>query len=220
MESNFSQRLAKAIHASGLPKKAIAEAVGVQPPALSRWLNQGVIPEAKYLTALSSALDVDVNWLLTGEGPTPSARMVELVEGGVNESPASFNVRANVVPLLSWAHAGVAASYEELPKDWQEMIPTTCRSPDAFALEIEGDSMQPYCFPGDIAIIMPHEAPRNGRLAVVKLKDDGVVLRRYSRAGGVIRLTPHNPVYLPADHQPRDFQWIYPVHSIFRREWI
>ncbi len=218
MSDNFQQRLSKAIHASGMAKREVAEAVGVQPPALSRWLS-GTIPEARHLSSLAQTLNIPVNWLISGEGPLPESRQVEMVHSRVQEMPPEFIVMPNRVPLISWAHAGAATSYEELPQSWQESVPTTCKSPGAFALSIEGDSMQPYCHQGDIAIVMPHEEPRGGCLIVAKLRNDGVLLRRYTKTLEGIRLTAYNPVYPASDYNPEEFHWIYPVHSTVRREW-
>lgn len=216
MNDKFSLNLAALIEADGRPKNAIAKAVGVQPPALSRWL-KGAIPDGKHLASLSKVLNVSVNKLLNAEAKDP-AQMVERKESFSRE-PMLSTMAPSWIPVISWAHAGNACSYEELPPHWQEYIPTICKSPDTFALSIEGDSMLPYCREGDVAVVMPHELPRNGCLVVAKLKNDGVVLRRFSQAKNTIRLTPNNPIYLPTEHNETDFHWIYPVHSTVRREW-
>lgn len=214
MDDNFPKRLASAIEKSGLAKKDVAMGTGVLPPALSRWL-KGSIPEARHLNALSKVLNVPVNWLLNG---TPGQEHIERVEALASAPPPKI-IQPNWLPVISWAHAGDAASYEELPKHWQEYIPTTCQARDAFALVIEGDSMSPYCRDKDIAVVMPHEEPRNGCMVVAKLRNDGVVLRRYGRKDDSIRLTPENRIYPTRDYKPHDFHWIYPVHSTIRREW-
>lgn len=125
------------------------------------------------------------------------------------------------VPVVSWAHAGEAASYEELPPHWRDdSAPTECRDPKAFALVVDGDSMEPRCLNGDIVVVMPSEEPRSGCLVVAKLRDDGVVLRRYSHlSGGRIRLTAYNSLYPATDHDRAEFHWIYPVESTVRKEW-
>lgn len=66
--SRVSARLAEAIKASGLSKKAVAFAVGVFPSALSRWLRGGDTPNARHLAALAKVLGVSVDWLCTGHG--------------------------------------------------------------------------------------------------------------------------------------------------------
>jgi len=64
--ANFSERLSMAISRDGRTKAQIAEAVGVKPPALSRWL-AGSVPDRENANDLASALNVSVHWLLNGE---------------------------------------------------------------------------------------------------------------------------------------------------------
>ena len=124
------------------------------------------------------------------------------------------------VPVISWAHAGDAATYEELPIDWQQTVPSTCKDKDAFGLEVEGDSMQPNYQPGTVLIVMPTREPRNGCLVVAKLKKNGVVFRRFNLiADNCIRLSAYNPIYPPYEGSNEDFWWIYPIHSTVKNEW-
>jgi len=139
---------------------------------------------------------------------------------GNNELSGLAYVPIRQIPVISWCHAGDAATYEELPKSWQETLPSTCTDPHAFGLVVEGDSMQPNYQSGDILIMMPSTPPRNGCLVVAKYKTDGVVFRRYhSGAEGIVRLTAYNPIYPPHDGSVDDFHWIYPVHSTLKKEW-
>lgn len=124
--------------------------------------------------------------------------------------------------VVSWAHAGQAASYEELPKEWQRTVYSDCSDPDAFAIEIEGDSMEKEYREGDVAIVMPSIKPVNHSLVIAKLKTDGITFKMLSfvgPGGKTIRLSSLNPVYAPADYTERDFHWIYPVHSVTRMVW-
>ena len=140
---------------------------------------------------------------------TPNARII-----GPSE-----DIFAGTIPVISWAHAGAATSYEELPAHWQERIPTMCRGKRAFGLIIEGDSMMPRCEPGDIVNVDPDLEPRNGCLVVVKLKNDGVMLRRFTRLSDTrVKLIAYNTLYPSTEHELKEFHWIYPVHSTFRRE--
>lgn len=130
-------------------------------------------------------------------------------------------LRPNQVPVVSWASAGAATSYEEIPKDWQRTIFTMCKARGSFGIEVEGDSMVPEFRPGDVVVVMPEMEPRNHAPVVAKLKDDGVVLKIYTRSrdGATITLTSMNPAYAPLVHSADDFHWIYPVHSATRGYW-
>jgi len=214
-KDKFSERLRSAIKADGRTKTAIAATLGVHPPALSRWL-RGSPPETTHSTRLAKELNVNVQWLLTGEGEMKPN--VQITSNARIIGPAE-DIFAGTIPVISWAHAGAATSYEELPAHWQERIPTMCRGKRAFGLVIEGDSMMPRCEPGDIVNVDPDLEPRNGCLVVVKLKNDGVMLRRFTRLSDTrVKLIAYNTLYPSTEHELKEFHWIYPVHSTFRRE--
>jgi len=75
-KAKFSSRLSQAIEKDGRSKTAIAIAVGVKPPALSRWLS-GVIPDHANLTKLAQTLGVDVQWFLADGESEPTSTFRE-----------------------------------------------------------------------------------------------------------------------------------------------
>lgn len=123
------------------------------------------------------------------------------------------------IPVMGWAHAGQAASYEELPESWQEMIPTHCRDSKAFAVTLEGDSMEPLFREGDLLVLMPGERIHNGCLAVVRLASDGVLLRRIEVRGERLRLVPLNPRYEAEELTNDQISWAYPVWGRWSQVW-
>ncbi len=137
------------------------------------------------------------------------------------ESATPGTLQPMEVPVVSWARAGAATTYEEIPKDWQKTIFTMCRHPRSFGIEVEGDSMTPEFRPGDVVVVMPEMEPRNQAPVVAKLKDDGVLLKIFTRSrdGRQITLSSINPAYPPLIHDADDFHWIYPVHSTTRVHW-
>lgn len=194
----------------------LAAEAGIALSSIYRW-RSGSKPRRKNIDELASRLGINANWLETGEGQMNSIKRESFsnarILGPVDE------IFAGTVPVVSWAHAGSATSYEELPAHWQERIPTLCRGKRAFGLIVEGDSMEPKCEPNDVVIVDPDEELRNGCLVVAKLKNDGVVLRRFTRLESErIKLIPYNQIYPSVEYSLKEFHWIYPVHSSFRRE--
>lgn len=126
---------------------------------------------------------------------------------------------ARLVPVVSWARAGFATSYEEIPKEWQTEVPTDCRDPEAFGLRLEGDSMEPNFSPGDIVVVMPGQEPRSHGLVVARLKDGGVRFKILTLHCGArpIQLSSYKADAYPAeDFLREDFDWIYPVYEMRR----
>jgi SOS-response transcriptional repressor LexA len=127
------------------------------------------------------------------------------------------------IPVRSWAQAGTGADFEELPLDWQKRVATDCPDEQAFAVEIQGDSMEPKFFSGDIAILMPTRQPRNGSLVVARLEDEGVVFKVFTaREQSPVRtcsFTSYNPVFQPIEVSESVVIWNYPVYQIVRQIW-
>jgi len=138
------------------------------------------------------------------------------------EDEAPYRVRSpagRLIPVLGWAHAGEAATYEELPESWQDQVPTECRDVKAFAVRLEGESMEPKFSEGDLLILQPSKQPYNGCLAVCRFQNDGIVFRRLELLPGKVRLMALNPLYPPSEHSPEDFSWIYPVWGRWTQIW-
>lgn len=126
---------------------------------------------------------------------------------------------AALIPVIGWAHAGQAASYEEIPEGHRRMIPTDCRDPNAFGVTLEGDSMEPLFRDGDLLVLMPNERIHNGCLAVVRLTSDGVLLRRIEVRGDRLRLVPLNPRYEVDELGLDEISWAYPVWGRWSQVW-
>jgi phage repressor protein C with HTH and peptisase S24 domain len=182
-------------------------------------------------TAMAKRLRISRPWLsqIENDKRTPSpglrSRLTELAQA-TRVSPAGKATEAHNhvrnIPVISWARAGLAASYEEIPKDWQETIPTDCSDENAFGLIIEGDSMAPNYQQGDIVILMPSQQPRTNGLVAVRIQDQEVVFKVLTIMKGnrPFRLTSYNhQIYHPRDLRQDEVTWIYPAYEVRRRLW-
>jgi phage repressor protein C with HTH and peptisase S24 domain len=142
-------------------------------------------------------------------------------QAGLPQLGSLKGVRA--IPVRSWAQAGTGADFGELPLDWEKRVATDCPDEQAFAVEIQGDSMEPKFFPGDIAVLMPTRQPRNGSLVVARLEREGVVIKVFTaRDQSSMRIccfTSYNPVFQPIEVPESNVIWNYPVYQIIRQVW-
>lgn len=148
--------------------------------------------------------------------PPPSGDEPSVVR---EDEPVYGKKRFRQVGTVSWAHAGDAESYEELPLEWQEMFSTDCRDESAFALKLQGPSMEPQFEDGDVIIVMPTTNFYSGGFAVCKFVNDGIVFRQIETAGERVRLIPLNPRFDVTEHDRSMFQWIYPVYGRWTQLW-
>lgn len=128
-----------------------------------------------------------------------------------------------VVPVRSWAQAGVGVDFDELPLDWQRSLATDCPDERAFAVEIQGDSMEPKYSQGDLAILMPSWQPRVGNLVVARLDPEGSVFKifnaRLGPEGRRFVFSSYNPAYQPLEVPEAAVRWNFPVYQIIRQVW-
>ncbi len=153
--------------------------------------------------------------------PKLARRVAEVFRNlGMPQAGPRSGIRA--IPVRSWAQAGIGVDFEELPLDWQKQIATDCPDEQAFAVEIQGDSMEPKYLQGDIAVLMPAHQPRNGSLVVARL-EEGVVFKVFTvRDQSPIRIcsfTSYNPVFQPIEVSESKVIWNYPVYQIVRQVW-
>ena len=137
-----------------------------------------------------------------------------------NASPIIAEPPARRVPVVSWAAAGQARAYEDLANQIEEMVETDSRDPNAFAIILEGDSMENKFYAGDRVVFSPNLEPRNGDAVVAKLNDGRVMFKYFYRTGpegSRIRLASENENYGPLEFERSDFTFIYPAWEIKRR---
>jgi phage repressor protein C with HTH and peptisase S24 domain len=209
--SAFAWRLGVAADEARMSQAEIASRLGTTPSRVGNWFQAANFPRRADARRLADLLGVTVDWLLEGTG--------EKSRLAVAEDAGSYGDSAvREIPVISWSHAGEAATYEEMPKHWQGRVATTSRDRKAFAVIVEGDCMEPKFLPGDRVVLEPHAELRNGKPVVAKLVDDAVQLRIYTKLpSGAIRLASLKPeIYPTIEYKLGDFHWIYPVRELVR----
>jgi SOS-response transcriptional repressor LexA len=144
------------------------------------------------------------------------------LSGGVgsNVSPWPAEPAAKRVPVVSWAAAGAARAYEDLANQIEEQVESDCKDSNAFAIILEGDSMETKFYAGDRVVFAPNYEPRNGDAVVAKLTDGRVFFKYYYRTGhegARVKLASENPNYGPLEFDRAEFVFIYPAWEVKRK---
>jgi phage repressor protein C with HTH and peptisase S24 domain len=142
-------------------------------------------------------------------------------ELGFRQETSQSGIRA--IPVRSWAQAGVGVDFEELPLQWEKRVATDCPDERAFAVEIQGDSMEPKYLQGDLAVLMPSHHPRNNDLVVARLESEGVVFKVFTArdepSRRICSFTSYNRVFQPIEVGESRIIWNFPVYQIVRQVW-
>src|SRR5277367_2126217 len=143
------------------------------------------------------------------------------------EKSSSVKVNGNVaavyglrnLPVLSWAQAGQTTDFAEMPRDWDEVVPSDVADERAFGVRLRGDSMEPKFSDGDIAILLPGSAPTNGEIVMANIKNQGVLCKimHVQLDKNLVKLSSYNPAYPPTEYHRDEFHWIYPVAAIIKQ---
>ena len=146
---------------------------------------------------------------------------------GSGEDGLDLNVRKpSLVPVISWARAGSARDYSDLSSQLDEVLPSECPDENAFALILDGNSMEPEFHAGDRVVFSPNTEPRNGDYVVARFRENadpvyslGVVFKKYKRVGKYgekVLLQSLNPIYSDIIKPADEFLFIYPAVSQMR----
>jgi SOS-response transcriptional repressor LexA len=104
------------------------------------------------------------------------------------------------VPLISWVHAGELEHPFDpyLPAYAEDWYPSSVRDPGAFALAVEGDSMEPEFAEGEIIVASPNTEPQSGDFVVVKINGQATLKQVFIHLNKIV-LKPLNETYEPIE---------------------
>jgi SOS-response transcriptional repressor LexA len=182
--AEFGNRIKQVLHEKGLSQSQLARLVGVKQQTIS-YICAPDSPSStsRYASKIASVLGVNPAWLQSGEGGKydPTVRIeLEGVEVSVRQ-----------IPLISKSAA------VEFLKDGNTEITHALMTDakigkNAFAVEIDGDSMRPLFRPGDRVVIDPDLLPEPGDF-VLASSDGSVTFRKYrARGDNLFELAPMN----------------------------
>jgi phage repressor protein C with HTH and peptisase S24 domain len=180
---------------NGLSASGLARRAGLDPTTFNpskrrmpdgraRW--PGTESLAKVLEATGASLEAFAN-LVTGE---------RVVESGVRGASRS-------IPLIGMAQAGGDGFFDDggypVGGGWDEVSLPDVGDPNAYGLEISGDSMEPVYRDGDMVIVSPAAPIRRGDRVVVRTSRGEAMakqlVRRSARRIELRSLNPEHPDY-------------------------
>lgn len=123
------------------------------------------------------------------------------------------------VPVVSWALAGAMegrGAFEDLANQIDETVETTSRDPNAFAIEISGDSMDPTVSHRDCVVLEPNMDAPNGWPVLVKLIDGRVFFKRLYRTSEKVILESDNSAHPDLEFEQSEIAFVYPAKDIVK----
>lgn len=203
--ARFRERINQRISLLGISHEAASRAAGKDKTYLRKTLSrEGTIPKLDTLESLATALDVSVDWMLgRTDDPAASAPPPRPPEVRPSDIPAlSRTAMPADVPVMGTAAGSLLSGAFQLQGgviDYVRRPPALSGARDIYALYIEGSSMEPRYFPGELVYVNPHKPPRIGDTVIVQEHngDSGPVAASigvlFKRATGTVVLRKYNP---------------------------
>ena len=200
MAKTIHDRIQERLDVLGLNPSAASLKAGLSREAVRKLLgNREQLPNAKTLFKLAQALEASEQWLLTGNDQESATRQDH--HASKPEMPLRHEM-PNDVPVMGTAagsHLRGAFQLSADPVDYVRRPPALMNARNIYSLYVEGSSMEPQYFPGDLIYIHPDKPARFGDAIIIQcqLSRDGpteATIGIYARSSPEsITIRKHNP---------------------------
>ena len=186
---------------------SLAEQHGLSPSGLAR--RAGLDPTA-FNKSKRVASDGSPRWLSTES----LSKALQAVNATLEDFAALAEGRqGRSAPLLGFAKAGSDGYFDDsgfpIGDGWEQVRFPGLETEDVYALEINGDSMEPVYRSGDRIVVAPGVPVRRGDRVVVRTRDGEVLAKVLGRqTDRTIELISLNPNYPPREFARTDLAWM------------
>lgn len=195
---NFGEKLRALRDQRGWTQEQIASKLGTSKQVISRYENNQRSPKLSVALKYAEILGVSSNYFTDNEDSISASGTIPpgfepLPEGAESYKPKGY------MPVLGCVRAGMPLYTDE---NIEEYI--ACDYEDEneyFALKIKGDSMNAAGInEGDYVVVRKQEIVENGEIAIVIVNGDDATIKRFSRQGNTVVLTPQS---YNSEHKPQ-----------------
>jgi phage repressor protein C with HTH and peptisase S24 domain len=182
--------------ASGLAKKS-----GLDPTSFNPSKRHGPDGRPRWPTTESIARVLEASGASVEE-------FSDLLSGRKGQPP-----KRRQIPLIGFAQAGKGGYFDDsgfpIGGSWDEIESPGIVDQNAYAVEIQGDSMLPVYREGDIVIVSPSTSIRKGDRVIVKTSDGQVMAKILQRQSAkTVELASFNPEHEMKTLEMKDIDWI------------
>lgn len=214
MKSTIAQRIREARLFKQLDQAVLSAKIDIATRTVQRWEKGEQVPDSNYLMRIAKVTGVIAHWLLTGEGD-----MLAGTKQKQNVLPLPTNRYKKVglvsLPLLSSVPGGTPSQMFHSENVERYVTVDNVRDPNAFALEVKGNSMAPRIEDGDIIVVSPRHDVKNGDICVVRVDEEDTV-KRIKIDEQFVHLIPLNPEYEPMVVRKKDVTFMWRVIKVIK----
>jgi repressor LexA len=166
---------------NNLTQAELAKKLGVAPSTVGMYERGQREPDFETLEKIANYFSVNMNTLLGKENET------DIVSG-------SLGIK---IPVLGKVAAGIPITAVENILDYEEISSEMASSGEYVALKIQGSSMEPRMYEGDVVIVRVQSNVEHGEIAVVMVDGSEATVKKVQFLSNGLLLQPFNPSYEP-----------------------
>ncbi len=176
---------------NNLTQAELGKKLGVAPSTVGMYERGQREPDFETLEKISAFFSVNMNTLL----------------GKENAFDESKNSVVGIkIPVLGKVAAGIPITAVENILDYEEIPSAMASSGDYVALKIQGSSMEPRMYDGDVVIVRVQSSVEHGEVAVVMVDGSEATVKKVQFQSSGILLQPFNPSYEPIFYSKEDVE--------------
>lgn len=194
---------------NGLSPSGLARRSGLDPTAFNPSKRKGPDGRARWPSTESVAK------VLAASG-TPVENFAALVSGQAPPPAGRPRPVSRRIPLIGLAQAGGEGFFDDggfpVGGSWDEISIPDIADPNAYALEISGDSMEPVFRDGDVVIASPAAPVRRGDRVVVRINTGEVMAKQLMRQSARrIEVQSLNPMHQNYNFELGEVTWMHRI---------
>ena len=167
---------------NSLTQAEIAKKLGVAPSTVGMYERGQREPDFETLEKIAGYFSVNMNTLLGKDN--------------VFDKTGGY-ISGVKIPVLGKVAAGIPITAVENILDYEEISTEMAASGDYVALKIQGSSMEPRMYEGDIVIVRVQSSVEHGEVAVVMVDGSEATVKKVQFLSNGILLQPFNSSYEP-----------------------
>lgn len=165
-----------------------------------------------------------------GEAPKPSIDTIKTVATAIGKpfqevlssldedmiisiTPKSTTNNSVEIPVIGKVAAGIPLEMIEDIIDTEEIPAEMAKHGEYFGLKINGDSMEPRIYKGDVVIVKQQSEAESGDIVIVTVNGDDATCKRLLKSESGITLLSLNSKYAPMVYSKKDVEKI-PIRLI------
>ncbi len=203
MKDSFKNRLSKALSYNNMLAVDLVNKTGISKSLISGYMNGKYEAKQDNLSLIANALNVNEAWLMGYDVPMHK----QSIPTRENISKKDFNILNQYIsmvnqpnkyymcPVYGQISAGQPNWAEECLDGYFPLDPELMgiiNPEEHYFLRVNGESMNKIIRNGAFALIHKQDTVNNGEIAVVLVNGDNATLKRFSKQGDIIVLTPES----------------------------